>query len=116
MKTGLTLSVLRDAGLGDHTNGGISGTHNRITALHPDLDGPFEPSESAPAMRLEDRGRYGWRLVPLQRPEGMIGPMFGGNYATSCDSRLSRLIGLDKGAIPIHDRFETPADYDDLSR
>lgn len=48
-------------------------------------------------------------LVPEQLYDG-VGPMFGGNLASS-------LYGV-WGALTfrIHDRFETPADYDRLTR
>lgn len=58
-------------------------------------------------------------IVPTTDPRidwnRMLGPMFGGNYATG-DSRLSaeieRVTGRSfYGAVCIHDRFETPAQY-----
>jgi hypothetical protein len=51
----------------------------------------------------------------------MVGPMFGGNYAETCDSRfqeaLRKVTGARfYGAVPIHDRWDTPEDHEALSR
>lgn len=45
----------------------------------------------------------------------LIGPMMGGNYGATSDSRWAAATGM-YGAIPIHDRYETRAQYDSLSR
>jgi hypothetical protein len=47
--------------------------------------------------------------------------MFGGNYAETSDGRfteaLRELTGAKfYGAVPIFDRYETPAEYEALSR
>lgn len=49
-------------------------------------------------------GEY-WALKPLVCPEGLVGPMLGGNLAYSSDSRCRRV-------YHIHDRFETQSRYD----
>lgn len=53
---------------------------------------------------------------PLFCPEDKIGPMFGGNFAYTSDSRLYNFGGEYHLPIPIHDRFETQEEYDVLSR
>jgi hypothetical protein len=45
---------------------------------------------------------------------GRVGPMMGGNYAATSDSRFSEATG-QYGAIAIHDRYETPEQYISLS-
>ena len=57
----------------------------------------------------EQRGEEYWALKPITQPEGMLGPMSGGNIGYSSDSRCKRI-------YHIHDRFETQEAYDILSR
>jgi len=72
--------------------------------------GPFEQSDRHVTYELvrrpEDRG--GVFARPLSVPEGHVGPMMGGDYLATSDSRLGRAAG-HRGAVPLHDRFETPA-------
>jgi hypothetical protein len=47
--------------------------------------------------------------------------MFGGNFGYSSDSRFSEAVreltgSPHYGAVPIHDRFDTPEDHEALSR
>jgi hypothetical protein len=98
--------VLRDS-LGDHTNGGITSKHDSFTLTGQGVDGPFEPNDRAPELVLVLRqlgGRYGTYLhaEPAVQPTGMCGPMFGGNFIFSSDSRFP-----NSYPIPVHDRFET---------
>lgn len=85
------------------------------------MDGPFEPGEDAPAFEVVG-GPYGSaKLVPVDQPSGVIGPMMGGNYGATSDSRFGRkieeILGHKfYGALPIHDRFESPEQNDLLSR
>lgn len=45
---------------------------------------------------------------PLFKPKNCCGPMFGGNFVWTCDSRLYKMDGkLCACPIPVHDRFET---------
>jgi len=119
---GLVISVCREVETGDCTAGGISGRHGRLTVVN--IDGPFDPTPDAPAVALIDGHRPGDKiLVPVisngvayQRvsPEGFTGPMFGGNFGATSDSRFGRATGI-YGAIPIHDRFETHEVYAAMS-
>lgn len=56
-------------------------------------------------------------LPLLPKPKGMIGPMFGGNYAYAYEREFPRYSTLPNRSvpIPIHDRFETPEEYETLS-
>lgn len=111
---GLILNVYRDASGVDCTNGGVTATCNRICVIN--VDGPFRPAFCQPAFELDIRGG-GPVLVPVAGGgAGMIGPMFGGNYATTSDARLREAVGDFNGAIPVFDRYETAEQYDALCR
>ena len=141
MPKGLILSVYRAADRSDCTNGGVSATHDRIivvgTKRHVDKN--WQPLPES--LMLPDWGQdlpqfilvesavpalYGPHLVPLEYVEKgsntkeYAGPMMGGNYAESSDSRWCRLshdiFGRDHQSIaPIHDRVESWALYNALS-
>lgn len=49
----------------------------------------------------------------FDRPEGVAGPMMGGNYITTSDSRFR---DVARYPLPVHDRFETWEQYDALTR
>lgn len=122
---GLILSVYRDASGVDCTAGGISSNHTDLTAIN--VEGPFEPTQDRPPVILENHYKNAVRIVPAG-PDGKAlklathaGPMFGGNFATTSDSRLGeaieKLVGIRfYGAVPIHDRYETWEINERLSR
>lgn len=98
---------------------------SRVTVTN--VPGPFEPTDAAPAARLT-RGPGGdLILVPeltVVEPSpdddekygpALIGPMFGGTFATSSDSRFREASGT-RAALPVHDRYETPEQYEGMSR
>ena len=106
----LMVWVYRSPGLGDCTNGGISARHDRLLLQCPD-----GPEEVAPGderlLCLVDRGGH-LHAEPVTRPQGrMAGPMFGGNYISTSDSRFGAPY-----PIPVHDRWGTWEMYDLLSR
>lgn len=127
---GLTLSVYRDAGSTyDCTLGGVSSKCTRLTLVgiiddrdKPNLSTPtpvkelpkesriFAPADDRPAVILRIRRQGGARLLysiePYQADGGTRWYMAGGNYASSCDSRLAELTGHQYGALSIHDRHE----------
>ena len=118
---GLSVSVYR-WGLGDCTNGGESAGVGSLCVVN--VSGPFSPRPGLPAFELVEgpggRGHAILRPVEAKKP-GMVGPMFGGNYAETSDGRFTEalrdLTGTKfYGAVPIFDRYETPADYEALSR
>lgn len=113
MEKGQLVHVLRSV-LGDCTGGGVSGKNDRFILVGEGLDGIFEVDDDTPALKLVVR----WRgtdneyihCEPVgERPEGSVGPMFGGNYVSSSDSRVRDVC---KYPIPVHDRFETQEQYD----
>lgn len=114
---GLTVSVYRDNGM--NCTNGASATYDRL--LVTNVDGPFNPTDDRPTYIISTNGFGNPILIPENQPKGMIGPMFGGNYAACCDSRFNakvrEIAGHDfYGALPIHDRFETQENYDSLCR
>lgn len=133
---GLRLSIYRAADLGaDCTNGGISGKANTVTVVGrlvngeivPLPKGVFEPTDEAPAVVLVPSRAPSYdptpHLIPLEfadgLPAGHVGPMFGGNYAGSCDSRwsdLGKFYGVRLDVVAVHDRIESYGDYLALSR
>ena len=118
---GMTVSVFR-WGLGDCTNNGVSAVAGSLCVVN--VPGPFDPSAALPAVELVEgpggRGHAILRPVEAKRP-GMVGPMSGGNFGYSSDSRFSEAIqkltgSRHYGAVSIHDRYETPDEYKALSR
>ena len=100
---------------GDCSNGGISSRVGTVTIIDDRIAGPFEPTDDAPAVRIVERmimGRPYVHVEPIDQPDGMLGPMMGGTYVATSDSRLRRIA---QGGIPLHDRFETQAQYNALS-
>ena len=109
---GLLVSVYKSGGT-DCTNGGITSTDIKGLCV-TNIDGPFTPSEDYPAAILVVR-HFGFgsvlSIVPEENFKGQH--MFGGNYASTSDSRFGEA-GRNMleqpeafiGAIPIHDRYE----------
>lgn len=118
MKTKNTnCEILRPAHGSDCTNGGLTGRSNSpVTLALTEADcaalgvrATRLQSTARPAdLRLAERPLGGFMAVPVEgtRP-GMIGPMFGGNYIMASGLPFP---------IPVHDRYETPEQYDALSR
>ena len=111
---GQLVHVLRHTWDADCTNRGISSTHTQFTLIGDGVAELFSPSDRAPALRLVKRltfsGKPYYHAEPFEHPTGMLGPMAGGNYLTTTDSRFP----VDH-PIPIHDRYETPEQYRSLS-
>lgn len=123
---GLRAEVFRSK-LGDCSNGGLSGRVDTVTIVN--AEGPFEPDEHAPAVLLRKGPMGTVNAVPAEwestvgkergwvaeRPSGRVGPMMGGAYIATSDSRLrealNRLGAGFYGAVALHDRFETSAQY-----
>lgn len=115
----------------DTTNGGITSRYSDLCVVN--VEGPFEPTDDCPAVMLVKGALRTVILVPAElimpgewlpvpgNTKEYAGPMFGGNYAATSDSRFSEAIhalGCDNSymAVPVHDRFDTWADYEALTR
>lgn len=128
---GLIASIYKDSGQ-DWSNGGISSRANEVTIVN--IDGPFEPTKDRPAVLLVPGNLPNTvKVVPAiqtigdawveDHPSGSVGPMMGGCYVATSDGRFSKAVKdmthsvmWAGGAVPLHDRFETPAQYNMLSR
>lgn len=115
------VSVLR--GKYTSSNGGVSDQYDSVT-VYPQGTSPSEVERVTDAVTLEYGNLAGTVIaVPLNQPEHprVVGPMASGAYIATSDSRfreaVEKMLGHRfYGAIPLHDRFETWAQYDALSR
>lgn len=125
---GLHASIYRSV-MRDCTNQGISYQRADVTIVN--ASGPFQPSDDAPAVllvpghleggvhavpaELNDDGEW----APMRKPDH-VGPMAGGNYIATSDSRFGELASSIcghrfYGAVSLHDRFETGEQYAAMS-
>jgi hypothetical protein len=106
---GLSVQVYRckydHSGDCDCTNGGITSKMNSLI-LGGVPNCPFTGDENNTVVLVERCTGYVC-AVPVKQPEGMCGPMFGGNFIYSSDSRFP-----SNYPIPVHDRFEAWSDVD----
>lgn len=111
-------------------NGGISDSFDDVLCIGPREELPEGFKPALPIVRIIEHPAV--RGQPLAIPvmetpggpqivggskKGMIGPMSGGCYVSSSDSRFSEMVrqacGRDfYGAVALHDRYETPAQYE----
>lgn len=106
---------------GDCSNGGISAGNN---TLYLECERGFldkDPSDPT-CLRLVKREfgggtyyhaeSYTGKAAIFSRTDGAtVGPLFGGTFIYTSDSRFPA-----DYPIPLHDRYETPEQYDALSR
>jgi len=102
------LAQIYDSPLGNCSNNGVSAKCKQVTVIN--VDGPFEPSDDAPAVKLIKRERIG-NVVCV--PVGLEGKwtMFGGAYITTSDSRFGEAVRKLSGyehsfPVALHDRVE----------
>ena len=117
----LSVSIYRNAEFNcDCTNNGVSSRHDRMILFwgckkeeavnYCEKNGIGKET----ALWLNPRILWGcdhFFAEPLEKPKNVVGPMFGGNFCYTSDSRLYRFGGDYHLPIPIHDRFETEKDY-----
>ena len=103
---GLLCNILQSKNSPNCSNHGISARYDKVILV--DAQGPFEPNENTPAVRLGNNNR----AYPLNEEgnENTVGPMFGGCFIWSSDSRFP-----SNQPIPLHDRWETQEQYNILS-
>jgi len=119
---GLSVSIYRNGS--DCTNGGATSpakAEGKIVLLFDRAlrRGNWEFDESADddrfiCLEVRRRGDYVYAVPMYGTPKGVAGPMFGGNYVCTSDSRFSEAFG--SRPIPVHDRFDTWEDHERLSR
>jgi len=119
---GLRVSIIgdRNSKYGDSSNGGVSSKVDELTIIN--IGGPFEATENAPAaMLVMGNIPNSVKIIPSAgyATERRAGPMMGGCYVTTSDSRFSdklESMGMPRGmAVPLHDRWETWEQYRSLS-
>ena len=108
---GLLAFVYRTPDGVDCTNNGLSYQHERMVIMN--VDGPFEPTDDAPACWLDEGYNRGTVRIVVEDPRMAKRRhfMMGGNYLSTSDSRLSQAVEEITGeswygAIAIHDRHE----------
>ena len=113
MKT-IPVSVYRTPSFGDFTNGGMSAKYD-TAYLICDKGWRETPNDDPALLRIVYRAVGGVAYMHTEPvapvPEGNVGPMFGGNFIYTSDSRFPHPY-----PIPIHDRYETYELYELLSR
>ncbi len=115
---GIIAEIYRTSLMDGCSNGGISERVEAVTII--DIDGPFEPAPDRPAVRIIRRQHSGTDFIHAEPVEpvgkGRVGYMSGGSFIYSCDSRFSEAVGAVGRPISLHDRVETYAEYEALSR
>jgi hypothetical protein len=103
MAKGLLVHLLRAVGYERCSNNGITGFRTDFVLTGPGCPELFDPTPDTPELRLQ--GRMGrWIAVPVgPQRQDMRGPMFGGNFVFTSDSRMPN----DHHPIPVHDRWES---------
>ncbi len=104
---GLLCEIFRPS-YGDCSAGGISSRFKSVTLM--DADGPFEPTDDAPAVRLVRRKIYPGEpeyvhAEPVEPCPGGACRMAGGTFIYSCDSRFHEAVGHSY-PVSLHDRHE----------
>lgn len=111
---GMIMDVLRHANGMNATNGGITSKVTRVIVTGKWADGTpipeiFEPREDCPEVKVGVNLPPYFHVYPIDLNPKLVGPMFGGNFVYSSDSRCPAY------PIPVHDRQETPQQYNLLS-
>ncbi len=105
---GLILSVYKTDRTTDSSMNGVTNRCDQLCVVN--VEGPFAPSPTCLPVELREGPAPNTAvLIPLE--VGDSRPMFGGNYATTSDSRFSRAVDRITGnsfygAVPVHDRVE----------
>jgi len=123
MKHAISVSVLYTTyggKISDCTNGGVTSKNERVLLLPLGVEAtPEQLNGPLPVLKVVQRffgGKEYLHAEPVNRPgKGTIGSwMYGGNAVYCSDSRYSEWVC--QYPIKVHDRTETPAQYDMLSR
>lgn len=119
-RKGLLCSIFEDKRIGNCSNGGISETHKEVLVVMEEKEAQvFDEKPERPTVKIVKRKLFGGEEYIHAEPiegtkKGHIGFMAGGTFIYSCDSRFSNLVS--PYPVPLHDRQETPEQYDQLSR
>ena len=121
----LNVSVYRAADMGDCTNDGVTSRHNSMTlfygckreeALAYCKENGIDPDRCLVLVERELWGEQHNYAAPLIHESGKCGPMFGGNFIYTSDSRLADAMGTTTAQpVSVHDRYETERENAALS-
>jgi hypothetical protein len=127
---GLTASIYanKEPGYENCSNNGISSFFNQVCIMN--AEGPSSPRSGCPAVIIQSHVPGIVRAVPAELKDGewvefkfehCVGPMSGGAFIHTSDSRFGELIekltgARFYGAVALHDRYESTEDYERLSR
>ena len=117
MTKGLIVNIYKTPLTAGCSNNGVSQFNDSAILIGPGIPEIFEAKENTLVLRLERGNLPGTvKIVPVNQPPRSCGPMFGGAFVYTSDSRFSsavdKLCGSQQsGAVPLHDRFETSEEY-----
>lgn len=103
---GMRVDILRPADGFDGSAGGVTSKAISALLVGDEIAPVFEDRGDVPVLKLERRvyGRDYIFAVPVEPKRiGAAGPMAGGNFIYSHDSRFRK---ISQYPIPVHDRFE----------
>lgn len=109
---GLIVYIYKNTAFAECSNNGVSGSHDKAILIGDDIPEIFEAKEGDLVLKLVKGNLEGTaKIVPLDQPKGISGPMSGGSFIYTSDSRFSeavrKICGHEMyGAISLHDRFE----------
>ena len=110
MPKGLICSIYDDKRLGNCSNHGLSFFKSEVTLVGPGIPEIFKVTEDRPAVQIVTQDimgkpyltAYEVRETPLRQGQlPKSGPMFGGTFIYSSDSRFPA-----DYPVPLHDRYE----------
>ena len=98
--------------LGECTGDGVTAKGGSFTLVDESINAPFEVDEGDIYLVLVRRHLFGKDYIHAEpringqsvREQGETGPMMGGNFIYSSDSRFR---AINEYPIPVHDRFES---------
>jgi hypothetical protein len=112
----LPIYVFENKSIGNCSNHGITEKYDRLLLIHEegfiDID---ENNITEDVVKLVIRNIQGkeYKHIEPYKKATKVGYMFGGSYASTSDSRFSK---ISQYPLAIHDRQETQEQYDQLSR
>jgi len=126
MSGGLSVDIFKHKAW-SHSNGGVSAFFDEAVIFGDGIEGPISEDEAikrgVPLLHLvkgPGQGVVNWIATVWLDPDGEfakdVGPMFGGTFVGSSDSRFARATGQrGTSVIPLHDRYETAEQYEHMS-
>ena len=118
---GLSVDIFKHDSM-SYSNGGVSDYFDEAVIFGPGIDGPVSEDDvikrGVPLLDLVS-GPGGNPIAIMRRRPGLVdgvGPMFGGTFVGTSDSRFSKATGQrGTSVIPLHDRYETAEQYQRMS-